>query len=435
VSLKGRFLLYLALVHLVFLGAAFVFLRGHRVWLPLVEVFFAVSFLVGLRLARRMSEPAEVLKTGIELLESEDFMTRFREAHQPEIDRLIRLYNRMVDHLRDERVTNQEQDSLLRRLLEISPSGMITLDYDGRVQALNPGACRMLGIEADAALGRPLAEIGGAVAELGGLADGEDRLVTLHGRRRVRGRRLSFLDRGFTRSFLVLEELTKELHESEKAAWEKLIRTMSHEINNTSGAVISLLQSCLAYADQLASEDRGDYESGMEVAISRTRHMNAFMKAFADVVRLPEPARVQGSVEDTLRRTVRLMDPERERRRIRITWSLDPGFPAVSFDPAQMEQAFVNILRNAFEAIGEDGEVAITLGLNGPRPYAMIEDTGGGIPPEVAEKLFTSFYTSKPGGQGIGLTLVQEILLAHGFDYALETTGEGRTGFRIGFGG
>ena len=124
--------------------------------------------------------------------------------------------------------------------------------------------------------------------------DGSDRgrgatSVTIGGRRKVRCRRLSFMDRGFPRTCLMLEELTKELHASEKAAYEKLIRTMSHEVNNTSGAVISLLESCLVYGQQIGERDRADFESGIGVAAARTRHMNEFMKSFADVVRLAGP--------------------------------------------------------------------------------------------------------------------------------------------------
>ena len=122
-SLKARFLLYLALVHLVFGVVAWMLLREQRLWLLLVELFFIVSFVVGWRLMRRLNEPADMLRTGVELLASGDLMSRFRETSQPEVNRLIRLYNQMVDHLREERTANQEQDSLLRKLIALSPSG------------------------------------------------------------------------------------------------------------------------------------------------------------------------------------------------------------------------------------------------------------------------------------------------------------------------
>ena len=433
-SLKARFLLYLALVHLVFVAVAWTLLQRQRLWLLVVELFFVVSFGFAWWLVRRLSEPADMLRTSVELLASGDLMTRFRETPQPEVNRLIRLYNQMVDHLRDERAANQEQDSLLRRLIALSPSGVVQLDYDGRIQSMNPGACEILGVTEDAARGQGLEWLGSALArELDGLAEGEARLVTIRGRRKVRCRRLSFMDRGFSRSCLMLEELTKELHASEKAAYEKLIRTMSHEVNNTSGAVISLLESCLSYGGQIGERDRSDFESGLGVAVARTRHMNEFMRNFADVVRLPAPDRKPGPLEPLLRDVARLFEPECQR--LKITWrsQIEDGVRPVRMDRGQMEQALVNIVRNAIDAVGEQGEIVVTLAMEHGVPALLVEDSGGGIPPEVAPRLFTSFFSSKPNGQGIGLTLVQEILIAHGFDYSLETVAPGRAGFRIRF--
>jgi len=434
VSLKARFLLYLALVHLIFGAVTWILLREQRLWLLLIEVFFLVSFVFGWRLMRRLNEPADMLRTGVELLASGDFMSRFRETQQPEVNRLIRLYNQMVDHLREERSVNQEQDSLLRKLIALSPSGVIQLDYDGRIQSMNPGACKILAVSENAARGQELEWLGGPLArELDGLAEGEARMVTIHGRRKVRCRRMSFMDRGFSRTCLMLEELTKELHASEKAAYDKLIRTMSHEVNNTSGAVISLLESCMAYRGQIVEGDRADFERGIGVAVARTRHMNDFMKAFADVVRLPAPNRKPDSVEELLKDVARLFEPECARLGIAWHWRVEDGVRKVRLDRGQMEQALVNIVRNAIDAIGAQGDIAVSLATEHGVPELLVEDSGGGIPSEVVPRLFTSFYSTKPNGQGIGLTLVQEILIAHGFDYSLETVAPGRTGFRIRF--
>ncbi len=433
-SLRARFLLYLALVHLVFIAVTAVMLRQQRTWLIVVELFFAASFAAAGWLTRRLTEPADVLRTSVEMLDSGDLMTRFRETGRPEVDRLIRLYNRMVDHLREERAANQEQDSLLRRLIALSPSGVVQLDLDGRIQSMNPGACEILGLTETQAHGRALEEVHEALArDLAGMAEGEARLVTLRGRRRVRCTRLTFMDRGFARSCLLLEELTRELHASEKAAYEKLIRTMSHEVNNTSGAVISLLESCLTYASRVDEHDRGDFVSGLTVATDRTRHMNEFMKSFADVVRLPVPDRRPNDLAEILKSVARLMEPERTRRGIEWRWRVAEGVPPVSLDRGQIEQALVNIVRNAFEAIGENGEIVVSLAVKDGIHELDIEDSGGGVPPEVAPRLFTSFFTTKPEGQGIGLTLVQEILMGHGFDYGLETVAPGRAGFHIRF--
>ena len=242
------------------------------------------------------------------------------------------------------------------------------------------------------------------------------------------------MDRGFARRFILMDELTEELHRSEKAAYEKLIRMMSHEVNNTAGAVSSLLESCLAYREQLEPADRDDFAEALSVAISRTGRMNRFMQEFADVVRLPAPRKRPATSRDCCEEVVRLVsgaarDPpgragsgrfEADSRRsiwIRPRWSRPSSTSC----------------KNALEAIGEDGTITVRLGLDGGRPFVAIRDNGGGIPPEVREHLFTPFFTSKENGQGIGLTMVQEILLGHGFDFSLENDGDGVTEFKILF--
>jgi nitrogen fixation/metabolism regulation signal transduction histidine kinase len=118
---------------------------------------------------------------------------------------------------------------------------------------------------------------------------GESKIIALHGSWRVKCSRFEFLDRGFAGTIIILEELTAELRQTENAAYGKLIRIMSHEVNNSTGAVNSLLHSCLNYSGQLRPEDREDYEAALRVVLSRTDQLNSFMQSFADVVRLPAP--------------------------------------------------------------------------------------------------------------------------------------------------
>jgi signal transduction histidine kinase len=295
----------------------------------------------------------------------------------------------------------------------------------------NPAALAILGRSREELEGKRLDELASGFARgLAALDQGEPRVLSLQGPRRVRAVRLGFMDRGMRRAFILLEELTEELRRSEKAAYGKLIRMMSHEVNNTTGAVNSLLDSCLGFADGLDGEQREDFRNALEVATRRNQHMNAFMKGFADVVRLPPPRPEPSDVASLLRDTARLLEQEARRRRIDFRWQL-PASPAkVKLDRIQMEQALLNIYRNALEAIDQDGTITTRLE-PGPPATISIEDTGGGIPPEVRDQLFTPFFTTKVDGQGIGLTLVQEILLSHGFAFALESRPDGTTVFSI----
>jgi len=134
-----------------------------------------------------------------------------------------------------------------------------------------------------------------------------------------------------------------------------------------------------------------------------------------------------------LEEVARLLKEESDARQVRWEWEVADSLPPVEMDRVQMEQAFINICRNSLEAIGRQGTVTVRLGTDRGRPFAVIRDTGGGIPPEVREHLFTPFFTSKENGQGIGLTLVQEVLLAHGFDFSLENDAPGAAAFTILF--
>jgi signal transduction histidine kinase len=258
--------------------------------------------------------------------------------------------------------------------------------------------------------------------------------VSIWGGRRVRAAHGTFVDRGFRRSFYLLEELTEELRQSEKAAYEKLIRMLSHEVNNTVGASNSLLNSCLSYAGQLTQDDRIDFERAIGVVIGRTAQLNDFMRSFADVVRLRAPARREVDLGDLVTTVAALARVQADALGIGVRVEIEPGLAAVSLDRAQIEQALLNIAKNGIEAIGRDGTLTFRLFSRDGGRVVEIEDTGAGISPAVRYQLFTPFFTTKEGGQGIGLTLVQEILVNHDLDYALEGPPGGPTRFTIIFG-
>jgi signal transduction histidine kinase len=373
------------------------------------------------------------VEDSAQLLEDSDLMSRYREVGQPSLDRLIRVYNRMVDTMRDERVRLQEQQQFLARVLKESPGGIVVLDFDGRIELANPAALRLLQADADTVSQKGPGDLGALGVALDALVDGETHVAPIWGGRRVRIHRGSFIDRGFRRGFFLLEELTEELRQSEKAAYEKLIRMLSHEVNNTVGASNSLLNSCLTYGSQLSSDDRQDFEHAIGVVIARTAQLNAFMRSFADVVRLPKPQKEEVAIADLVRDLARLLGGEAERRRVRVVEEAAPDLGGVAMDRAQVEQALVNVAKNGLEAIGSGGTLRIRARRRDGVRVLEVEDTGPGIPPEARAQLFTPFFSTKENGQGIGLTLVQEILANHRFGYALDGPPGGPTCFTILF--
>jgi len=421
VSVRRKFIAYLLFLHIALVAFAGYFLWEHRVWLLAVEAFLLCSFFLAKRLFQALFTPLDLLITGAELIKESDFTTELREAGQPEMDMLIQVYNKMINHLREERLRLQEQNYFLDKVLTASPSGIITFDFDEKIAMVNPSAEKILQSPAGHLLGRKLVEMNTPFAEaLSHLEVGESQVIPLRGQRRLKCHKSQFIERGFPRAFILMEELTEELRRSEKAAYEKLIRMMSHEINNSIGAVNSLLHSCLNYKSQLHERDRKDFENALQVAILRTEHLNAFMKSFADVVRLPMPARQPCDLVKLLEDIAMLLAPECQKRRIVWNWEIQEPLESIMMDKNQMEQVFVNILKNAMEAIGEDGAITIHTGRKGGREFVSIEDSGEGLTPEVRAHLFTPFFTTKENGQGIGLTMVQEILNRHQFEFSLD---------------
>lgn len=429
---RRRLLAYLVFVHVLLAAVAGLVLRDRREWIVAAELVFAASLGLGVWLAGGVLRPLGLLKDGAQLLAERDFTTRFREVGQPEADELVRVYNRMSEHLREERLRVQEQHHFLVQVLEASPSGIVTLDFDGQVDFVNRAAEALLATPAADLRNRTLAAAASPLATaLASLEEGESRVVSAPGGRRVRALRGHFVDRGFPRRFYLLEELTRELRRHERAAYEKLVRMLSHEVNNALGAAHSLLHSCLAYAPQLREDDRRDFERAIGVVIGRTEQLGAFMKSFTDVVRLPAPARRSWDVVEVLQGIADLLAGERERRRVAWRWVVEEKVAPLSFDRGQMERVFLNVAKNALEAIVEDGTVTVRVGRRGPRAYVAFEDTGPGLSAEAQAHLFTPFFSTKEHGQGIGLTLVQEVLAAHGFEYALESPPGGPTRFTI----
>lgn len=426
VSLRWRLTAYLIAAHAIFAALAVYLLYQERLWLFAVELVFAVSILTGLSLTRTIFRGFRLAPEGAQLIREHEFTSRFLDVGQPEIDALIAVYNRMVDHLRDERARLQEQHYFLSRILQVSPLAIVTLDFDDRITMVNPSAERLLA-QPDADLqGLRVAELSSPLAEtLASLEPGASRVVALHGARRVKCHRGTFIDRGFPRTFLLLEELTEELRQFEKAAYEKLIRVMSHEVNNTVGASNSLLHSCLTYARELSAESRTDFEPAIGVVIARTEQLNRFMRSFADVVRLPAPIRERQALTPLLRDIARLFSRESAERNIRWVWDVDSTPDEVAIDRGQIEQALVNVCKNAIEAVDRDGEIAVRLWRQQGRLTLAIEDSGPGVTPEARANLFTPFFSTKAAGQGIGLTLVQEILSQHQCEYSLDSRQDG----------
>lgn len=431
-TLKFKFLLFAGLMHLAMLVLAYRLLQVSPYWFIAAEVLIVVSLASTWYLYRAFIRPFNLASAGIESIQDKDFSMKFVKVGQPELDRLIDVYNRMIDQLRQERILQNEKHYLLERLIGASPSGIILLDFDGHLETINPTAARWLHVPPAERLGQSLAELPAPWGpELTALEVGQPRVFSADGIHTYKCQKSHFIDRGFPHHFIVIEELTEEIVRKEKYAYEKVIRMMSHEINNSIGAINSILTSFGYYAHQLEPEHREDYEQALQVCLDRNAHLAQFMANFANVVRIPPPHKAPTDLHELLQGIHRLMQHELERRDISWHWDLAPGPLPVDVDVEQLEQVLINVTKNAIEAVEAEGFIRMRTQQH--PPTLRIEDNGSGIPEEVRERLFTPFFSTKRDGQGIGLTMIREILLNHGFPFSLSTDEQGLTAFSIRF--
>jgi nitrogen fixation/metabolism regulation signal transduction histidine kinase len=429
VSLRQRLLLYVTALHLLLFGCG-VWLLLDRPWLFVaLEAALAGSLWIGVRLLNAVLEPLAYTRRFRGLLEDQDYAARLHGSGSAELRELMATFNGMLQALHAERLRIGEQQGFLDRLLEATPSAVVVFDFDGRISLQNASAHAMLGLGEGT-----LAELGARhplAAQLDAVPVGEARLLMDADRRRLRAQRGQFYDRGFRRDFLLVEELTVELEESERATYEKLIRVLAHEVNNTVAATGSVFDSLRFYSAQLGAEDQVDFVTAVDAVKRRNVSLGEFIERFTRVVKMPAPEKRPESVRDLMDDMVALYREPCRARGVTLEWEGRDDLAPVALDRQLMEQALMNILKNALEAAGDGGSIRVELADAGGQPVLRITDSGRGLAGIDTQRLFQPFFTTKKSGQGIGLLLVREVLSRHAFAYRLAPDARGDTCFEI----
>ena len=378
---------------------------------------------------RKIVKPLNSIGSGMELLREQDFSSRLSPVGQYEADRIVNVFNRMMEQLKNERLRLREQNNFLDLLIKASPMGVILTTLDEDLSELNPMAQKMLGVRQEDVLGKKMNEIDSPLAaELANVPKGETATVRLNDSNIYRCTHSSFIDRGFQHPFFLIESLTDEVMKAEKKAYEKVIRMIAHEVNNTTAGITSTLDT----VEQALSTEEGmdDICDVMRVCIERCFSMRRFITRFADVVKIPEPTLTLVDLNDLAFTCKRFMEGMCTDRNIKLRLEIDETLKEVKMDASLFEQVLVNIIKNAAESIEKDGEIIVrTLS---PATIEVV-DNGKGISKEVEAKLFSPFFSTKPNGQGIGLIFIREVLMRHGCTFSLRTYADGLTRFRILF--
>jgi nitrogen fixation/metabolism regulation signal transduction histidine kinase len=317
--------------------------------------------------------------------------------------------------------------ALVERVMRSMQSPVLAFDPEGKLRLLNSAGEREFGLRAQTALGHSAAEL--KLQEL--LDVGDDGVISLGTEQQpVRWvvKQSSFRLRGIPHALLVLSDVSAALREEERIAWKRLIRVLGHEINNSLTPIKSIAGSLRGRLTTWndGSGEKGDFERGLEVIENRSESLNRFLQAYRQLMGLPAPKLSAVSLGSLVQRVAEL-----ERRvAVSVTGATDV---VLQVDADHIEQALINLVRNAADAalspdaIGAgSAQVEINWHTSGHEVVISILDNGPGL--TNAENLFVPFYTTKPGGTGIGLVLAQQIAQAHRGSVQLTNRTDGVTG-------
>lgn len=405
---------------------------GTLIYIANVLAVVAVLFLIFFY--KRVLNPLDTIADGMDLLAAQDFSSRLSPVGQAEADRIVLLFNRLMARIKEERLTLLEQNGFLSLLIEESPMGVILLDFDNRITLMNTSAKRFL--EVDDCTGCELQQLPSLlVGDIMQLGDGESRTIRVNGAAIYSCSRLSFMSKGFRRPFIIIESMTDEIFKAEKSAYEKVIRMIAHEVNNSVAGVVSALGSLddvlsSTTAESLA-DDIQDVRTLIKVCEERGFKMSRFIGDFANVVKIPSPRLRPIPLNDCVIHSIYFMRNMCSERNITLDTSLADKAPFVQADITLFEQVMLNIIKNSIESIGENGKIVVETVASPAR--IVITDNGAGITPEDRERLFSPFFSTKANGQGLGLMFVREILSKHNCRFSLLTGNDGLTRFEIVF--
>jgi two-component system nitrogen regulation sensor histidine kinase NtrY len=373
-------------------------------------------------LRRQIVFPLQTVSNLVAALREGDFSVRGRQSRELKphdtLEELIREVNELARTLHTQRLGAVEATALLGKVMEEIDVAVFTFDADNRLKLLNRSAARLLDLPAARAIGQTAEEL--HLSDY--LREGSPRLLDASfagsaGRWEIR--RSSFREEGLPHRMLVLSDLTRALREEELQAWQRIVRVIGHEINNSLTPIKSIsgsLQSLMAKQDRPEDWEE-DLHRGLAIVGSRAEALGRFIGAYTRLARLPQPRLQQVDIAGLVRRVAAL--------ETRLPVGVPDGSSVmVSADPDQIEQVLINLIRNAADASLETrGGVSIAWSSRASFIDLQIEDEGPGLANTL--NLFVPFFTTKPGGSGIGLVLSRQIAEAHGGSLRLENRAAG----------
>jgi two-component system, NtrC family, nitrogen regulation sensor histidine kinase NtrY len=383
-------------------------------------VVIGVWFVTALVLRERVVRPLQTLSNMLAALREGDYSIRARGADRDDALGLAFLESNLLgETLRTQRLGAMEATALLRTVMAEIDVAVFAFDGADRVRLVNRAGERLLSQPAERLLGRTAEQVGLA-AGLEGPSPRTMDVTFPGGAGRWEVRRGTFRQDGRPHTLLVLADVSKTLREEELQAWQRLVRVLSHEINNSLAPIKSITGSLLTLVDRnpRPPDADDDLRRGLGVIGGRSEALVRFMSAYARLAKLPAPNRVPLDVGTWVRRVAAL------ETRMPVT-VVDGPATTLRADGDQLDQLLINLVRNAVDASLESkGQVRIRWTRQNGTVSLMVEDEGPGL--ASATNLFVPFFTTKPQGSGIGLVLSRQIAEAHGGSLSLDNRADRR---------
>jgi nitrogen fixation/metabolism regulation signal transduction histidine kinase len=371
---------------------------------------------LGFALAARnaVARPLQTLANMQAALREGDFSMRMRRVGKNDsLSELIYEVNALSDALRNQRLGAMEATALLSKVVSEIEVAIFTFDDQHRLKLINRAGEQLISMPSERALGRTAAALGLEDCLYGEPARTVDR--SFRGQSGRWGiRRSEFRQDGMPHQLLVIADLSRALREEERQAWQRLVRVLGHELNNSLAPVHSIADSLskMMRRDPRPGDWEQDVETGVRVIAERAEALSRFMRDYSRLARLPKPQPQPVEIGNVVRRVAAL------EKRLCVEVIAGPDV-TLSVDPDQFDQLLINLVKNAVDASLEtNGKVDVGWERDGQNVEVFIRDEGHGI--MNTSNLFVPFFTTKPGGTGIGLALSRQIVEAHGGRITLE---------------
>ena len=396
----------------------------------------ATALWAGWGLVRTVERPARDLRRFLEGVRYDDVSVRFPQGGDPFLDGLAAAFEEVGAAFRRVRAEREEQAGYLEAVVRHVGVALVAFRSDGAVTIFNLAARRTLGAPRVRTLDGLARRVPKAAEALRSLPTGERALVRLEadgGPQELVAYATRFTVGGEAHTLVSLQDIREELEARELEAWQELSRVLTHEIANSVAPIASLAGTARALVEGGAGDDGrlADVREALGTIERRSRGLVSFVDAYRTLARLPRPrprvvsaAELLGDVATLARATSPAVD---------VAVEVDPPGLELVADADLVEQALVNLALNAVEALdGRGGHVTLRArpGPSG-RAVVEVEDDGPGLLPEVQERAFVPFFSTKPGGSGVGLALAHRIARLHGGTLTVESAPDVRTAFTL----